>query len=118
MDPEHDGMFWNVLELLGDSEGSFNRYIDVTMEIQESISVGPFSRMQGSSGGFPELLCSFGDWLFHWVFDALVDITEDDQFRTGKLQAFQRADCKELQGQQCDIGVIICTGPMVSPPVE
>jgi hypothetical protein len=52
-------------------------YIDVTMEIQESISVRPFSRMQGSSGGFPELRCGFGNRLFHWVFDTLVDITED-----------------------------------------
>jgi hypothetical protein len=52
-------------------------YIDATMEIQESISVGPFSRMQGSSRGFPELGCGFGDRLFRWVFDALVDIMEN-----------------------------------------
>jgi hypothetical protein len=52
-------------------------YIDATMEIQESISVRPFSRMQGTSRGFLELHCSFGDWLFHWVFDALADIKED-----------------------------------------
>jgi hypothetical protein len=52
-------------------------YIDATLEIQESISVGPFSRTQGSSGGFPELHCSFGNRLFHQVFDALADITED-----------------------------------------
>jgi hypothetical protein len=37
-------------------------------------------------------------------------------YRTGELQAFQHMDCEELQGQQRDIGVIICTGPMVSPP--
>jgi hypothetical protein len=69
-------------------------YIDATMEIQESILIGPFSRMQGSSGGFLELLCGFGNWLFCWVFDALVDIMEDVQFRTSELQAFQHTDCK------------------------
>jgi hypothetical protein len=47
------------------------------MEIQESISVGPFSRMQGMSRGFPELGCGFGDQLFCWVLDALADITKD-----------------------------------------
>jgi hypothetical protein len=41
--------------------------------------------MQGLGGGFLELLHSFGDWLFHWVFDALADITEDVQFRSGEL---------------------------------
>jgi hypothetical protein len=56
-------------------------YIDVTMEIQESISVRPFSRMQGSSGGFLELHCGLGNWLFHWVFDALAAITENVQTR-------------------------------------
>jgi hypothetical protein len=60
-------------------------YIDATVEIQESISVGPFSRMQGSSGGFPELCCSLGDRLFCWVLDALVDIMEDVYFQTGEL---------------------------------
>jgi hypothetical protein len=52
-------------------------YIDVTVEIQESISVGSFSRTQGMSRGFPELRCGFGDWLFRWVLDALADIMED-----------------------------------------
>jgi hypothetical protein len=60
-------------------------YIDATMEIQESISVRPFSRMQGSSGGFPELHCGLGNWLFHWVFDALADIMEGVQFWTSEL---------------------------------
>jgi hypothetical protein len=55
------------------------------MEIEESISVRPFSGMQGSGGGFPELLHGFGSWLFHWVFEALADITEDIQFRSGNL---------------------------------
>jgi hypothetical protein len=52
-------------------------YIDATVEIQESISVGPFSRTQGMSRGFPELGCCFGDWLFHWVLDALADVMKD-----------------------------------------
>jgi hypothetical protein len=60
-------------------------YIDVTMEIQESISVGPFSRMQRSSRGFLELGCSFGDWLLHWVLDALVDIMENVYLWTSEL---------------------------------
>jgi hypothetical protein len=60
-------------------------YVDATMEIQESISVRPFSRMQGTSRGFLELRCGFGDWVFCWFFYALADITEDVEFWTGEL---------------------------------
>jgi len=28
--PEHDGMFWNILEQLGDSGGSFNRNLPLS----------------------------------------------------------------------------------------
>jgi hypothetical protein len=59
------------------------------------------------------LLHSLGYWFFHWVFDTLVDIAQDVQFRSSELQSFQCMDHKELQGEQSDVGVVVCAGPMV-----
>ena len=70
------------------------------------------------TGGL-QLLDDFGDGFFLLsISNTSTDILEDVSFLSDHLQSFQGPNGKEVRGEECDIGIVIGTSPMVSPPEE
>ena len=94
------------VEVIGD--------IGFPSEIEDMVYESPFHRPDclGTSG-FQVLhyLC-YGFFRFS-VSGAFLDISEDVLFFPYNFQPFQRTYCKESQGEQGDVRVVIGSGPVV-----
>ena len=88
--------------------------IGFPLEVENVVYESPFHRPDcPGTSGFQVLHYFCYGFLWFSVSGAFPDILEDVLFFSDNFQSFQCTYCKESQGEQGDVGIVIGAGDMV-----
>ena len=83
------------------------------MVVEEAVAFRPFRGSEGAGRQLPQFLCGSSDGFLLRLFSPLLDVSQDVLFWSSELQTFQCTYCKELWGEEHDIGIVVSAGTVV-----